>query len=107
MESPLDLLRPHRQISGMSAILLPWLPNGQVDWDGFHAHLERTCAAGLVPAVNMDTGFVSLLSQDQRRLVLRHTQSVLGGRPFIAGAYVADGPDDPFQRDAYLSAIET
>ncbi len=54
-------VRPGRAITGMSAILLPFLPDGTIDWAAFEAHVVRTADAGLVPAVNMDTGYVQLL----------------------------------------------
>ena len=59
--SPEKMIRPRRRITGMSAILLPFLDDGSVDWDGFRAHVRRTADAGLTPAVNMDTGYVNLL----------------------------------------------
>ena len=52
---PSKLLQPRRKITGVSAILLPYHAEGQVDWQGFDDHLHRTLEAGLVPAVNMDT----------------------------------------------------
>ena len=50
----------------MSAILLPHRSSIEVDWDAFEAHVTRTSEAGLMPAVNMDTGFVHLLTAVQR-----------------------------------------
>lgn len=104
-------IRPGRPIIGMSAILLPLLGTDaageiRVDWDGFRAHLARTADAGLTPAVNMDTGYVNLLSDAQRRQVLEQTAEVLGGRPFVAGAFVQDAPGDAFALDAYRARIE-
>ena len=87
----------------MSAILLPFSGAGTPDWSAFDAHVERTVAAGLVPAVNMDTGYVQLLERDLRRTVLRRTAAIAGAG-FVAGAYVADGPGDPFDPDAYRAA---
>ena len=64
---PIRLLRPHRPIEGISAILLPFLDDlGTIDWPGFRAHVERTAALGLLPAVNMDTGYVNLLDDATR-----------------------------------------
>jgi dihydrodipicolinate synthase/N-acetylneuraminate lyase len=86
---PLDLLRPGRTITGLSAVLLPHRSSTEVDWPAFEAHVVRTAAAGLVPAVNMDTGFVHLLSPPQRAEVLSRTRSL--GVDFVAGAFdVAD-----------------
>ena len=55
-----------RPILGMSAVLLPFTADGAVDWHGFESLVARTVAAGLVPAVNMDTGYVQLLDADTR-----------------------------------------
>jgi dihydrodipicolinate synthase/N-acetylneuraminate lyase len=82
---PLDLLRPGRSIVGMSAILLPHRSSFEVDWGAFEAHVTRTAQAGLTPAVNMDTGFVHLLSAEQRAEVLSRTRSL--GVEFVAGAF--------------------
>jgi len=86
---PLDLLRPGRAITGMSAVLLPHRSATEVDWPAFEAHVDRTAAAGLTPAVNMDTGFAHLLSAEQRAEVLNRTRSL--GVDFVAGAFdIAD-----------------
>lgn len=98
---PLQLLRPRRKIEGISAILLPFLESGGVDWPGFTAQIRRTAQAGLVPAVNMDTGFGNLLDDCARREVIRRTREELGGGRFVAGAFVSDRPGASFQGDAY------
>ena len=85
MAAPLDLLRPGRTITGMSAIFLPHLSPTEPDWPAFEAHVKRTAAAGLTPAVNMDTGFVHLLSPGQRGEVLSRTNAL--GTDFVAGAF--------------------
>jgi dihydrodipicolinate synthase/N-acetylneuraminate lyase len=95
-------LRPGREIEGISAILLPFTDAGEIDWPGFEAHVARTAAVGLVPAVNMDTGFGNLLSPDQKRKALDRTKSLLGGGRFVAGAFVKDVPGAKFALDAYL-----
>ena len=56
------LIRPRRTITGMSAVLLPYTAAGAIDWPAVEAHVARTAAAGLTPAVNMDTGYVQLLA---------------------------------------------
>ena len=68
----------------MSAILLPLLSSTEIDWPSLRQHIQRTADAGLVPAVNMDTGYGNLLTPDQRIAVLRATQEVMGDQPFIA-----------------------
>ena len=87
--------RRRRPILGMSAVLLPFDGGGGIDWDAFEAHVVRTVEAGLTPAVNMDTGYVQLLGDDDRRRVLEVTASATGGR-FVAGAHVVDRAGDPF-----------
>jgi len=90
----------------MSAVLLPFEEEGGVDWRGFRAHVERTAAAGLTPAVNMDTGYIHLLDDATRRRALHETRSTLGGGAFVAGAFVADRPGNAFNLDAYRRAID-
>lgn len=103
---PVAMIRPRRRIDGVSALLLPFTLAGDIDWPAFRSHLERTADAGLAPAVNMDTGFVNLLDEDQRRAVLAQTRAVLAGQPFVGGAFVADRPGDRWDRDATLHATE-
>lgn len=103
---PLALLQPRRTITGMSAILLPFLQDGSVDWDSFCAHVHRTAAAGLAPAVNMDTGYANLIDAGTRRAVLGKTRQTLGNRSFVAGAFVADRPGAAFDLDAYRRQID-
>ncbi len=86
--------------------MLPVDTDGAIDWDAFADHVRRTADAGLTPAVNMDTGYVHLLDDAQRREVLARTRGVLGGRPFVAGAFVGDRPGAPFDRDACLRQMD-
>jgi len=94
-------LRPGRSITGMSAVLLPFTAEGQIDWAAVEAHVDRTRAAGLTPAVNMDTGYVQLLDDDAKARVL---DIAAAGGPFVAGAFVADDDGAPFDLDAHLRA---
>jgi dihydrodipicolinate synthase/N-acetylneuraminate lyase len=103
---PVRMIRPKRKITGMSAVLLPFREDGEIDWDGFCDHVQRTADAGLLPAVNMDTGYVNLLDAATRGQVLELTRQTLGPRPFVAGAFVADGPGAAFDLDAYARQIE-
>lgn len=96
-----------RQILGMSAILLPFDDDGEVDWEGHRRHVERTLAAGLVPAVNMDTGFAHLIDESTRRQVLEETRGLCGDQRFVAGAFVGDQPGAAFDRDRYFQQIES
>ena len=98
---PINLLRPRRRIEGISAILLPFQPNGDVDWNAFAAHVRRTAEAGLAPAVNMDTGFGNLIDDIVRRRALELTRAELGNGNFVAGAFVLDQPGAKFNVDAY------
>ena len=103
--NPVMMLKPARTITGISAILLPFTDDGNVDWDGFCAHVARTTQAGLIPAVNMDTGYVNLLDDATREQVLAHTSETLSGGEFVAGAFVSDQPGDAWDADAYRSQI--
>src|SRR5208282_3025104 len=84
----LKRIQPNRQIEGISAVLLPFNDAGQIDFVGFTENLQRTLDAGLVPAVNMDTGYTNLLSAAERRDVLAATREVARGKRFVAGAFV-------------------
>lgn len=79
-----------RTIAGASAVLLPMTADGRPDWSAFETHLGRTLAAGLTPAVNMDTGFGPYLDAEDRAEVLRITASATAD--FIAGVHVDDEP---------------
>lgn len=89
---------PRRTIRGASAVLLPMADGDTPDWEGLAGHLSRTIAAGLVPAVNMDTGFGPYLDDDDRARVLELTASLTGD--FIAGVHIDDSPGDPLDIDA-------
>jgi dihydrodipicolinate synthase/N-acetylneuraminate lyase len=104
---PHSLIKPRRKITGISAILLPFDERGVVDWDGFAAHVVRTAESGLIPAVNMDTGYVNLIDEETRNKVLERTRQALGGKEFVAGAFVADTPDSSWNPDAYRKQIES
>jgi hypothetical protein len=103
---PIAMLRPRRKIVGMSANLLPFDDNGRIDWDSFRAHLARTFEVGLIPAVNMDTGYVNLISPEERRLVLAETRKLANGKEYVAGAFVRDAAGAAFDLDAYRRAID-
>jgi len=98
---PASLVRPRRSIRGMSAILLPFNAAGEIDWDGFLAHVARTAAAGIVPAVNMDTGYVQLIDDATREQALRLARDAVGSGELVAGACVVDAPGAAFDAAAY------
>ena len=104
---PAAMIRPKRRIRGISAILLPFKENHDIDWPGLANHVRRTAEAGLTPAVNMDTGFANLISEEERRKVLRATSCALAGGEFVAGAFVADRPGDRFNAEAYFRQVES
>ena len=103
---PASLLSPRRKITGVSAILLPYSQQHEVIWDDFDRHVERTFDAGLVPAVNMDTGYANLIDDDTRVEVLRRTQEIAGDRQYVAGVFVGDAAGASFDPDGYRRGID-
>ena len=97
---------PGRKITGISALLLPFLEGTDVDWGSWQSHLTRTLDAGLIPAVNMDTGYVNLIDRQTQREVLERTQTLTGGENFVAGAYVSDSPNDAFNATEYRRQVD-
>lgn len=82
-------LRPRRKAHGAAAALLPFEEDGRIAVEAFQRRLRATHEAGLVNAVNMDTGYVNHLTDDEQLQVLRWTREALGaGTSFIAGAYI-------------------
>lgn len=103
---PAALLRPRRKIRGMSAILLPFRSDLSVDWDAFAAHVARTNAAGIAPAVNMDTGYVQLIDDATRRQALALARETVGSGEIVAGACVVDAAGAAFDEAAYGRQLE-
>lgn len=103
---PIPSVKPGRKITGMSAVLLPFDSGHQIDWPAFDAHVERTLSANLVPAVNMDTGYINLLDSETRLEVLRRTEAICSGREFVAGAFVTDVAGAAFDFNQYEKRIE-
>src|SRR6202162_4730146 len=94
-----DELIERRKIRGKSqgipAALLPDEPDGRVAVDSFVKMLTSTHRAGLMNAVNMDTGYVNYLSDTEKEEVLDWTRQALGkGVPFVAGAYIEQHAGD-------------
>jgi dihydrodipicolinate synthase/N-acetylneuraminate lyase len=92
-----------RKVTGMAAMLLPFTQEGEIAEDAYAVCLQDTVAAGLTPAVNMDTGYVNLLTEEEKARVLQMTQQALNGSPFVAGAYI-EGQDGPIT-DLYRHEI--
>ena len=74
---------------GIAAALLPFEADGRIAVEAFQNHLRTTRRAGLMNAVNMDTGYVNYLSEAEKLEVLRWTREALGkDAPFVGGAYI-------------------
>jgi dihydrodipicolinate synthase/N-acetylneuraminate lyase len=87
--------KPRRKVQGIAAALLPYEPDGRVAVDAFARQLTSTHRAGLMNAVNMDTGYVNYLSDKEKQEVLNLTRQALGkGIPFVAGAYIESHAGD-------------
>jgi dihydrodipicolinate synthase/N-acetylneuraminate lyase len=89
IEEILRRIRPRRKITGIAAALLPFENNGTVAVEAFQKHLLRTHSAGLINAVNMDTGHVNYLSDEEQQQILKWTREALpANTKFFAGAYI-------------------
>jgi len=88
-------VRPRRPIEGISAVLLPFRSDGTPDLEGLARLTETTWAAGLTPAVNMDTGYTNLLAPSERADILGLVGSLSRGRRFVAGAFIEGLVGDP------------
>lgn len=87
--SLLQRQKPGRKVRGIAASLLPYGDDGRVAIEAFQRHLQATQRAGLMNAVNMDTGYINYLSESDKKDVLRWTREALGkDAPFVAGAYI-------------------
>lgn len=84
-----------RRVQGIAAALLPYESDGKVAVRAYKQHLIATQRAGLMNAVNMDTGYVNYLSEPEKHDVLRWTGEALGKNvPFVAGAYIENQTGD-------------
>ncbi len=89
IETMMGWIRPRLKVEGMAAALLPFEADGRVAVEALQRHLQATHRAGLMNAVNMDTGYANYLSDEERRQVLTWTREALGaGAAFVAGAYI-------------------
>ena len=81
--------KPRGKVQGIAAALLPYEADGRVAVEAFANQLTSTHRAGLMNAVNMDTGYVNYLNDAEKQEVLEWTRQALGkGIPFVAGAYI-------------------
>jgi hypothetical protein len=84
-----DRRKLRRKVKGIAAALLPFSAEGTIAVDAFQQHMHRTHQAGLMNAVNMDTGYVNLLTETEKLDVLRWTREAVGRDvPFVAGASI-------------------
>ncbi len=86
---------PGRVVQGVSAVLLPFTSQGRIDERGFRVHAQRTLRAGLRLAVNMDTGYIDLLSSEEKQRVLEWTAELVGGRDWFAAGALPEPADAP------------
>jgi dihydrodipicolinate synthase/N-acetylneuraminate lyase len=95
IETLLERKIPKRKVRGIAAALLPFEAEGRVAEQAFALHLQATQRAGLMNAVNMDTGYVNYLTDAEKMNVLRWTRAALGKDvPFVAGAYIENEDGD-------------
>jgi len=81
--------KTRRKVQGIAAALLPYEVDGRIAVEAFSQQLISTHRAGLMNAVNMDTGYVNYLNDTEKQEVLSWTREALGnGIPFVAGAYI-------------------
>ena len=98
MDALMEKRKLRREVEGIAAALLPFEADGSVAVEAFQRHLIATRRAGLMNAVNMDTGYVNYLSDAEKLEVLRWTREALAGETpigrlafpgaFVAGAYI-------------------
>jgi dihydrodipicolinate synthase/N-acetylneuraminate lyase len=89
IENITERIRFGRKPQGIAAALLPFEAGGEIAVEAFQKHLLATHRAGLVNAVNMDTGYANYLSDEEKMQVIRWAREALGdGVAFIAGAYI-------------------
>jgi dihydrodipicolinate synthase/N-acetylneuraminate lyase len=89
LESLIERRKLRRKVQGIAAALLPFESDGRIAVGAFQRHLVATQRAGLMNAVNMDTGYVNYLNDAEKQDVLRWTSEALGKDvAFVAGAYI-------------------
>ena len=104
-DPPFDLLCPGRRPTGLAPVLLPFLPSGEPDWDGFAHLLGRTVDAGLTPLLSGGPGAGDLLDASTRAEVVATVGAALGGRTFVAAVRAEDGADGGFDPSRLAGAV--
>ena len=107
-DPPFDLLCPGRRPAGLAPVLLPYLPSGDPDWDGFAHLLGRAVDAGLTPFISGGPGAGDRIDASTRAEVVGTVGAAMGGRPFVAGVRAEDGADggfDPSRLAGTVAAI--
>src|SRR5712675_2788218 len=94
IDAMMEKRKLRRTVEGIAAALLPFEADGTVAVEAFQRHLVATQRAGLMNAVNMDTGYVNYLGDAEKLEVLRWTREALAGETPIGrlafpGAFVA------------------
>jgi dihydrodipicolinate synthase/N-acetylneuraminate lyase len=105
-DAPFDLLIPGRRPSGLAPVLLPFLPDGEPDWDGFAHLLGRVVDAGLVPFVNAGPGAADVASASLRAEVVATVGAAMGGHAFVAGVRAEDGADGGFDPSRLAGTVD-
>jgi dihydrodipicolinate synthase/N-acetylneuraminate lyase len=95
IEGLIEKRRLRRRVHGIAAALLPYESDGRVSVEAFQKLLVATHRAGLMNAVNMDTGYVNYLSNAEKRGVLQWARDALTKDvPFVAGASIENQTGD-------------
>lgn len=89
IEQMIEGRKLRRKVQGIAAALLPFESDGRIAVEAFQRHLAATQGAGLMNAVNMDSGYVNYLNDAEKQNVLGWTREALGqAAAFVAGAYI-------------------
>ncbi|WP_426574851.1 dihydrodipicolinate synthase family protein [Aquihabitans sp. McL0605] len=86
-------------------MLLPFLADGEPDWDGFAHLLGQVVDAGLTPLLNAGPGAGDLLDASTRAEVIATVGAALGGRSFVAGVRAEDGADGGFDPSRLAGSV--
>src|SRR5438045_9704698 len=74
---------------GIAAALLPFEADGRIAVEAFQKHLQATQRAGLMNAVNMDTGYVNYLGEAEKMEVMRWNRvAIVEDETLLGGSYI-------------------